>query len=342
MLETALLASILCAATGEVASAPRENTALACIVTPSWPHATGAISDVLADDLVSLPETTSTIGDDIPPVPAVLNSRGCQNAAAAWSSLARMDMTTVILGPPIDSSDDPRDLSPVSDEVAAILDKCDAASREIQTLEAKINRTVYNHFFENEKRAEGELRYQSPDKMSLDLRPTEILRGNKGLRVGRPGKPFRRESDHASSWLWLPDQVAIANRDERTFERTQKTDLPLLLFRRIARPPFLVGIDSQQVRREWNLTIVRHRDQTVMLRALPRTATGKAQCNQCLVMVNTNTWHIDAVKIFDPLVDLETVYRITNQTINKPLPPDSFDPVAKWQGFKELTPPTID
>lgn len=335
MFETALLASIYCAAIGEVPSTPRENAALARAVSPGWPHAIGAIADVLADDLVSLPETTSTISGDVPPSPAVLNSRGCQNAAAAWGSLPGIDMTTVILGPPIDSSDDPRDLSPVTDEVAAILDKCEAASREIQTLEAKINRTVYNLVFEVEKQAEGELRYQSPDKLSLDLRPTEILPGNKGLRVGRPGKPFRLESDDASSWLWLPDQIAMANPDERTFERTHKKDLPLLIFRRIARPPFLVGVNSQQVRREWNLTTERHRDQSVILRAVPRTAAGNAQCVQCLVMVNTKTWQVDAIKIFDPSGNLETVYQIKDRTINQPLPPGTFDPAAKWQGFKE-------
>lgn len=341
MFEIVLLASICCAAIGEATSTPRENNVLSRVVSPSWPHATGALPDVVPDDLVSLPDATSTISGDVPPFPAVLNSRGCQNAAGAWSSLPGTGLN-VLLGPPIDSSNDPRDLSPVTDEVAAIMDKCDAASREVQTLEAKINRTAYNLDFEVEKRSEGEVRYQSPDKISLDLRPTEIPRGMKGLRPGKAGRPFRLESDHAESWLWLPDQIAMANPDKKTFERTQKTDLPLLLFRLIARPPFLVGINSQQVRREWDLTIERRRDQAVILRAIPRTAAGKAQCKQCLVMINRNTWQVDAVKIFDPSDSLETVYQITNRTINQPLPPGTFDPAAKWKDFKKLTRPKID
>ncbi len=281
---------------------------------------------------------TTTVRDALVTVLAsalIAFAEASQDASAPVSALTAIERAQAIDDEAADREHDPTDLSPVTEEVAAIMDKCDAASREIQTLEAKINRTVYNLVFEVEKRAEGEVRYQSPDKISLDLRPTEIPPAKMGLRVGRPGQPFRLEADQAVSWLWLPDQIAMANPDKKTFERTQKTDLPLLLFRLIARPPLLVGVNSQQARREWNLTFERQRDQAVILRALPRTAAGKAQCKQCLVMINTNTWQVDAVKLFDTSGSLETVYQITNRTINRPLPPGTFDPAAKWQGFKE-------
>lgn len=264
-----------------------------------------------------------------------------QDASAPVSALTAIERAQAIDDEAVDGEHDPTDLSPVTDEVAAILDKCDAASREIQTVRAEIKRMTYNLVFEVERLADGEMCFQSPDKLSLDLKPAEIPQGMKGLKLGKAGQPFRLESDHAESWLWLPDQIVMANPDQKTFERIRKTDRPLILFRRIALfyrippPPFLVGINSQEVRRKWDLTIAGHRDQAVILRALPRTAAMKGQCEQCLVLINTNTWQVDAVKVFAAAGSLETVYQITDRTTNQPLPPDSFDPTTKWQGYKE-------
>lgn len=283
---------------------------------------------------------------------AIAFAEASQDASAPVSALTAIERAQAIDDEAVDGEHDPADLSSVTDEVAAILDQCDAASREIQTVKAEIKRTTYNLIFEVERLADGEMCFQSPDKLSLDLKPAEIPQGMKGLKLGKAGQPFRLESDHAESWLWLPDQVAMANPEARTVERIQRSELPQLrvvwfwpvTFRLMhhSRPPFLVGIDSQQVRREWNLTIAGHRDQAVILRALPRTVAGKAQCKQCLVLINTSTWHVDAVKIFDPSDSIDTVYQITNRTINQPLPPGTFDPATKWQGFKELTWPKID
>jgi len=257
-----------------------------------------------------------------------------QDASAPVSALTAIQRAHAADVQVADNEDDPTDLSPVTDEVAAILDKCEAASGAINTSKAEIKRTVYNLIFEVEKQSEGELCFQSPDKLSLDLRPTDIPKGMKGAKLGKAGKAFRLESDGAESLLWLPDQFAIADPEEKTYERIRRSERSLF-FRLLGPPPFLVGINSQQVRREWNLTIAGHREQAVILRALPRTDDGKGQCKQCLVMINTNTWHVDAVKIFDPTGSLETVYQITNRTINQPLPPGAFDPAAKWQGFKK-------
>jgi hypothetical protein len=213
---------------------------------------------------------------------------------------------------------DPTDLSEVTAEVAEILDKCEAATREIKTSKVKFDRTVYNLVFETETRSEGELSFEAPDKQSIDLRGLTIPRGEMSLRnAKRSGKPFRMESGLRESWILTKDEIAAGNGEEKTYQRFQRpTQVPNhqrgyyyfkmgnLTF------PFLFDIRADQIRTDWTMTLLSQKEERTVLKAIPRTALLRCSVTECLILIDNKTWQVSAVKYYDPSGNLETVYKL--------------------------------
>jgi outer membrane lipoprotein-sorting protein len=240
---------------------------------------------------------------------------------------------------------DPSYPSSVTKEVAEILDKCEAASRQIKTSKVTFNRTVYNLVFEIETRSEGELYFEAPDKQSIDLRATTIPRGMKAARIARgSGRPFRLESGKAKSWILTKDEVAISNDAEKSYARYPRlTHIPeqtSFWFDVFARGhlsfPFLFDIRADQIRTDWDVTVMNRKVDQTILKAIPRTTLLKHSFKECLILIDNKTWQVVAVKHYDCTHNLETVYKLGERVINEPLPADCFDSALKWEGYKEF------
>ncbi|MDB5345145.1 MAG: hypothetical protein JWP89_3522 [Schlesneria sp.] len=235
---------------------------------------------------------------------------------------------------------DPTDPSEVTAEVAEILDKCEAVSREVKTSKVVVIQTVYNLVFETEAISEGVLYFESPEKRSIDLRSSEVPRGTRSSRIGKSGNPFRLERSRGESWMWLPDEIACGDCESKTFHRLQMTreiretyswgwlaTLP---------PPFLFDLQSHQLRLDWKLSLLRTHKDGIILRAIPRATALKRRYSECWILVDDKTWCVTAVKCFDASGNLEVVYKLGTRTINESLSADCFDPTLKWQGYKEF------
>jgi hypothetical protein len=249
--------------------------------------------------------------------------------AIAMAESAKAEATSVKIS-------DPTDLSEVTAEVAEILDKCEAVSREVRTSKVVVIQTVYNLVFETEAISEGVLCFEYPEKRSIDLRSSEVPRDARSSRIGKSGNPFRMERGRGESWMWLPDEIAYGDSESKTFHRLPIYETAPWGWSATLPPPFLFDPQSHQLRLVWKLSLLRTHKDGIILRAIPRATAMKQRYSECWILVDDETWCVTAVKCFDASGNLEIVYKLGTRTTNESLPADCFDPALKWDGYKQF------
>jgi hypothetical protein len=279
----------------------------------------------------------------IPPSPAILNQQGL----SAVVSILASSIPVPRFGPQIDTSPDPTDLSPVTPELAQILDKCEAASRDTKTVQLRFSRTIYYLVFEVEKCADGEMFYDAPHKFSTVLRPDNghAAKVAAKKRIGTSGKPFRIEADHPETYIATATEALWINDEEKTYQRvplpngisSQQEFFWIPDYRQFWRSAFLLDIRADQVRKEWSLKYVRSKNDTVIITARPRTSALKNRCSECWIMIDAKTWQTVAVKLFDSSGNLETVYKVNERKMNPTLPDDCFTPQFESRGYRNVS-----
>jgi len=321
MFEILLLVSHWPVTACDILSTTGKNAALAQVVTPSWPHATSAAPDAAAEDPVSLPEAVSTISGDVPPFPAILNSKGCQNAAKALSLLSASG-PDLLRGTPIDSSNDPRDLSPVTDEVAALLDRWERAAPQAPR-QMTFTRTTYDLAREVETRAKGAFVYQSADCGGFRFR-SDTSAEQPSARKNAQGSPFLVETDLDQSWSWSKDKILHIDKAAKTYSITPLSEAMTGFFRQAVHQyaPFIIDVRSDVIRREWSLSLIKQDNVNVFLEAVPRTAARKQQFSKCLLCLNAKSAQLTAIKYIDASQTQETVYVLD---ASRPLPKPPID-----------------
>ena len=247
---------------------------------------------------------------------------------------------------------DPTDLSAVTPELEAILSQWEAASRRTTAVHAAFKRTVSNSVFETEKRSEGRITYQAPHSMTVVFQGDKLARGRGGRGNGKGGFPYRMEADRSETCVWTEKSFTWANDEDQTYEvvelppheRLPPLTVPSWLFGPFQqRLPFLFDIRSEQLRREWSLTLTKSTDGKAVIEATPRTAMLKQWFSRCFVKLDTKEWHLDAVKYIDPTQNLETVYVIQDWRTNPKNStgwnwgPSFID--FKTRGYKRIAPP---
>ena len=259
-----------------------------------------------------------------------------------------------LLGPSVPGMEtpDPTEPSTVTPELEAILSQWEAASRRTKIVHAAFKRIVSNSVFETEKLSEGRITYQAPHSMTLVLQGDKLARGRGGRGNGKRGNPYRLEADRSETFAWTENTFIWANDEDQTYE---VVELPLnerpqsiMLFSWLIGPfqqrfPFLFEIRSEQLRREWSLTLTKSTDGKTVIEATPRTAMLKLWFSRCFVKLDTKEWRIDAVKYIDPTQNLETVYLIQSWRTNPEgttgwnWGPDFID--FKTRGYKRIAQP---
>ncbi len=340
-----LLFSPFCVETAAVQSAVPFSGPMAKLAIPGAHRAFDPRSEDRPDSEDS-PVEVPIPDDGIPPSPAILNAQGWSSATSAfWALVGESTSRPAIEAPP-----DPTDLSPVTPELAEILDKWEAASRETKTVKLQFVRTVYNLVFEEERVADGELLIERPDKVSLVLRSFSINNHEKSKRIGKSGRPFRIVADHAAKWIWNSNQLLMVDDELKIYERAEIPE-KRVTYRFIwlfafafsdTVLPLLHEIPVEKLRQDYSLKLVRRDNRSIILVASPRTAALRAQFIECYIMIDPNSWQTSAVKIIDPGRNMETVYRVDSREINPVLPADSFDPDLNARGYKSVSPLKVD
>jgi outer membrane lipoprotein-sorting protein len=285
------------------------------VVRTSWTGEAPETQPALA--LTENASSTVLTDDGIPPSPVVLTANVPAQVASLETPVARILTLTSA------TEADPTGLSNFTPEVAEILSKWESASQSMKTAKVRFKRFVYNLVFHVEKRSEGELFYEAPNRLCVVLHPTRVEENEKSRRTDKNGNAFQVESDRAESWIWTGDAVICANDEEKTYEVVplpQEANLrygwPLPSFQDLA--PFLFNIRADQIRREWTITLNKRDGNRVVLAATPRTERLKQRFGRCLITLDQRDWRIVAVKCMDATGNLETVYSAEAWQVNPP------------------------
>ncbi len=295
--------------------------------------------------------TVAAVDDVIPPSPKLLDGEVGLSRMNVDQPVSRLFTRFV----PLNGVDepDPIEPSPVTPELAAILDKWEATLREIKTAKLKFQHTVYNKVFETETRSDGELFYMAPDKFGVVLRPDRIVgnqRGKppaRGLRIGTSGHPFRLEEGRAESWFLTQNELVFCDDEDKTYAYflvpRKDVSRPLNLWDathgRLMRQLFLFGNNADGMRTKWTFKLSGVSKDSVLLVATPREVGLKRFVSECWILVNTNTWQTSAVKYVDSAGTVESVYKINDREINVVLPHNCFSPDLKARGYKLVIAP---
>jgi len=239
---------------------------------------------------------------------------------------------------------DPPVIEQLSPELEQILQEWEEKSSRIKSLHGTHKRTVYNTVFEVEKIAAGKFFLQTPDKGRIDLEGLEVAKGAKSARIGKSGKPYRLEEDHAEKWICTGDEIVMVNDDEKTYEvmplpesvkGSNIINSPL---------PFLFGMKADEAKRRFQITLKSNSKAQAVLIVTPRMDSDRQNYKQAFIMLEKENYLPTAVKLFDPSGSLETVYMFENVKINDNgvlqriqsmfRERDPFHPDLKGKGYK--------
>lgn len=243
----------------------------------------------------------------------------------------------------------------ISPELFKLLSDWSRSSSRIQYLTGTHERHVYNLAFQTETISEGTFGYQSPDKGKIEMTPVKITRqlldarNQPGARVqrkveanGKPGAPFDLKETNAERWMCDGEKVydiddskkearVVQLPPDQRGENIMNTPLP-----------FLFGMPPNKAIKRFNMEIVKDYrpdgQSFVALSVTPRTRQDKD--NWCLaqVILNTETFLPQAVKLTDPAKTKRTLYKFTEMKTGAPSwiitkLKDPWDP--KIRGYKQ-------
>ncbi len=229
------------------------------------------------------------------------------------------------------------------DQVAAIdsvLAKWEAASQKCRSLDAKVTRVRYAHVLGQGDRAvvaRGRFYYEAPNMGYFEI-------GEEG-----GGKPNDLERV-----VWKGDKTLWLNEDRRTCLKVSVAKLGELLkppiapaatgdtpsgsfafFRGICEQlsralsywyealhdprellPLVIDIHSAEVRERYSLTIDLSREE-IMLKAIPKTSSGRARYHEIDVILNRKTSMTHAIQLVMPDSQERIVFILDEQMVNQ-------------------------
>jgi len=246
------------------------------------------------------------------------------------------------------AEDNSRTEEQLSPELEKVLRDWETKSAQVKSLTGNHVRTVYNLVFEEEKRSSGKFYLKNPDMGRIDLVGTNPKRGEKSLRIGKSGEPFRLQADHAEKWICTGQEIVAINDEDKTFEvmplpkEAQGENIvntPL---------PFLFGMKAEEAKRRYRIRMEKNTKDSVMLIIFPRLAADQQNYVEAWVMLEKTNYLPTAVKMFDPTGKMETVYKFESVKVNDRggfgifAEAKWWQPDLKSQGYKLVLPPAED
>ena len=219
----------------------------------------------------------------------------------------------------------------VSQELYKLLDDWSRSSSRIKFLTGTHQRHVSNLAFATETISKGTFGYQSPDKGKIEMTPVKISKAflaarnqpNAPVERGKDGKPFALKS--ATPERWMCDGEKVYDIDDAKKEARVVQLPPDQRGENIMNTPlpFLFGMPPDKAVKRFNIQIDKDYRSGgrpyVALSVTPRTRQDKD--NWCLaqIILNTETFLPDAVKLTDPAKTKRTLYKFTEMSTEIPL-----------------------
>ncbi|HEY4262352.1 MAG TPA: hypothetical protein VGM98_19480 [Schlesneria sp.] len=297
------------------------KSTLAQVATPEWGHATAASSDKPLNEPWPVPEKIAETVDGIPPSPAILSGQGFKNAASVFGAFfgGPLDAAVVPIdsraAAPIESRNDPKDLSSVTTEIADVIARWEKSTIPSPKV-FEFHRTTYDLSRQVETRATGFFQYVSPNDGTLRFADETSMSTPVSHRKNAQGKRFVYEASSSEEWRWSEREIFHINDTNKTYSIAP---LPIVLnsevndhFRQTieARAPFIIEVRSDVIRREWSFTLRQQDDKACILEAIPRTAARRRDFSKCLIRLDAKSGRLTAVKYVDADQVHETVYVI--------------------------------
>ncbi len=215
-------------------------------------------------------------------------------------------------------------------ELERVLQEWERHSKRIRTLEGKHRRYLYNHTFQDEKRAEGQFFFQAPDRGRIDIVPLKVTETVNPRKIGKNGQPFTITADRPERWICTGKEVLEINDAEKSFDLFPLP--PDVQGENIIESPlpFLFGMEAEAAKRRYKLSLGSLHDpegkrsgiRRIHVVALPRLRKDRANWSRAEVLLDAETYLPQFIRLFDPAGTLETVYQFYNVRVNKP-----------WKGF---------
>lgn len=221
---------------------------------------------------------------------------------------------------------------PVDPALEQLLLEWETQSAKIQTLQCTFTKYRYNHKFNVEYRADGDVKFQAPDRGVYLQTPATITSSMKGRSKDAKGneikKPYALKPDDAQHWVCTGQQVYMIDKAKKTFDVApipkdiqgqNIVNSPL---------PFLFGMKAKDAKRRFSLKLLsqnpdRHE---IMIRAIPKTREDAQNYQQAIILLDDTNFTPKAVKLVDPTGNEEIVHSFQKMQVNRQLAARVFEP----------------
>ncbi len=201
-------------------------------------------------------------------------------------------------------------------EFEQILKRWSDESSKIKKLKGGHLQYEYDTVFKIEKRTEGVLYFEAPDKGRIDMKPPASLKGQVSSKKDKAGKPYQLMGGDLQRWVCDGKTVMRINDKEKTYEKVpippeaqgkNMMDGPL---------PFLFGMPPEKLKRRYLLKLQVNTDKQIMIAAKPRTAQDAQNYKEAKIILNPKTYLPSAIQLINPTGNSETVYVFKDLVIN--------------------------
>lgn len=264
----------------------------------------------------------------------------CLASATAWGQFPQQSPSNDSVVPgtggrPVANNGDIRmEVAPErpSPHMLLLLQTWEQKTAGIDTLQGSFRRYTYDSVFMTEKRAVGRYWFGSPDKARMDFQPDpEIAKALSTAPEGKlhhefQGKTFSVEVDTARTWICTGKEILEVDHPQKQYSRMEIpqeyqgqriTDGPL---------PFLFGMKADSVSTRYKLVFGEKHDpqSQVHIVAYPLLPQLRREFQRAELLLDPKTYMPQAVKLWDPSGNVETVYLFYN--------PEPFTLLDKLKG----------
>ncbi|MAG92714.1 MAG: hypothetical protein CMJ48_03035 [Planctomycetaceae bacterium] len=201
-------------------------------------------------------------------------------------------------------------------EFERILKKWSDESAKIKKLKGQHTQFEYDTVYNVEKRTEGVLYFEAPDKGRIDMKPASIKGQVSSKKDKKTGKPFRLVGGDPQRWVCDGKLVMRIDDKEKTYEKVaippeaqgkNMMDGPL---------PFLFGMPPEKLKRRYLLKLQVNNTERIIIAAKPRTAQDAQNYKEAQIILNPKTYLPSAIRLVNPTGNSETVYVFKDLVVN--------------------------
>lgn len=193
-------------------------------------------------------------------------------------------------------------------EVAVILQRWEAASRHVDTLDVRFKRIERNSTFGVEQRGSGRFVWMRPNRGIYIVKPATLR--DRAVSNQRPpdGERFVVESGDSEAFYWDGESIYRINDDAKMYQRVKipvpEKDAESSIFSFLMAPqrtiPMVADIQAKQLMQDYAWSLVKKNDEEIRLLAKPRTKALQRNFSRIEVILAAKSFRTIATKQTDP------------------------------------------